>query len=229
MKKTILILLAAAAGYCVLLAKPDLYYNKSMEYKNFTLRARGPLPERPDAVLDNAIAKIAVSEFATPDTKLVIYLPGSRGEFLFFTAFLSGDYSSVHPFTGAIFIAAADFKGDLVRTAPGAAEYRILSTEITGAAARELIRRTMKPLMYIILSDWKLRGYSERLSGGTGAFKPADTCSGKADDSSLQDYKYGLAVEFAMKEENMSFPELMKKDYSFESIEARMKKFNCGG
>lgn len=230
MNKIIILLVLAAAGvYGLLVAKPALYYNQSLEYKNFTLRFRGAAPERVDVALDNASGKISASELFTPETKFEIYLPGGRGEFLFFTAFQSGAYSRINPFTGAIFIAAADFKSDQARTAPGATATRVLGLEIAGVAGREMMRRKVKPLTYLSMGEWKLRGYAEKLSGGNGIFKPADICTGDAKDPDLQDYKYGLAVDFAMKEDGLSFPELMDKDYKYEGLEARMKKITCGG
>ena len=230
MKKIVMLLILAAAGvYFLLVAKPSLYYSQSLEYKNFTLRFRGAAPERVDVALDNALAKITASEFFTPDTKFDIYLPGGRSEFLVFTAFQSGAYSRINPFTGAVFIAAADFKSDQARTAPGAPATRVLGLEIAGAAGREMMRRKVKPLTYISMGEWKLRGYAEKLSGGNGIFKPADLCTGGAKDPDFVDYKYGLAVEFAMKEDGLSFPELMDKEYKYEGLEERMKKITCGG
>ena len=230
MKKTMLLLIAAAAGgYWLLLSKPGLYYGKSLEYKNFTLRARGYLPDRMDFVLDKVHEKISAAELFTPDKKFEIYLPGSRSEFLFFTPFQKGEYSRVNPFSGAIFVASADFPADRARPAPGAAGYRTLSDELAGAAAREMVRRAVRPLTYLSMRDWKVRGYAERLSGGTGAFTPADICSGKDEDAAFLDYKYGLTVDFAMKEEGISFAELLTRDYSYESVAGRLKKMHCGG
>lgn len=229
MKKTLILsIVAVVGGYWLLRAKPDIYFNKSLEYKNFTLLARGAIPEGTDIALDNAYTKIAASEFTGPDTKFRIYLPASRNEFLFFTAFQTGDYSRVNPFTGAIFIAAADFKSDQARTAAGAPDPRVLNSEIAGAAARELVRRALKPLTYLAMSEWKLSGYSERLSGGTGAFTPTDICPGKADAPGLQEYKYGLAVDYAQRVDGLGFTELLNKDYSYEKAEAGLLGTHCG-
>ncbi|MEK7722694.1 MAG: hypothetical protein AAB359_09940 [Elusimicrobiota bacterium] len=226
MKKTLLLLIVAG-GYWLLLARPGLYYDKSLEYRNFTLRARGALPERADVVLDKVYDKISTSELFAPDKKFYIYLPGGRNEFLFFTPLLNGTYARVNPFNGSVFIAAADFGADRARTAPGAAEYRALSTELAGAAAREMARRAVKPFTYLIMSDWKLRGYSELLSGGAGTYMPADICKGE--NPAMLDYKYGLAVEYALRVEGISFNELLNKDYSYEKVAEGLKKMTCGG
>jgi hypothetical protein len=206
-----------------------MYYGKSLDYKNFTLRARGELPSNAEGVLDKVYEKISASELYKPEKKFDIYLPGSRNEFVFFTLLQNGDYSRVNPYNGAIFIASADFGADRARPAPGAAAYRTLSDELTAAAAIELVRSAVEPLKYIFMKEWKARGYAERLAGGTGAFTPADICSGKEDDRALLDYKYGLTVEFAMKEEGISFPELLNKEYSYEKAAAGVKKTYCGG
>jgi len=107
------------------------------------------------------------------------------------------------------------------------AEHRALSSEIAGAGARELARRTVEPLTYLVMSDWKLRGYSERLSGGTGAYQPADICKGS--DPAMLDYRYGLAVDFAIKVDGLTITELLNKNHNYEKVEEGLKKMNCGG
>ncbi len=229
MKKILFFLfLAAAGGYLLLQARPDLYYSNKLEYKNFTLWTRGPVPEVVESSLDKAFEKISSSELFKPDYKFDIYIPGSRNEFVFFTLFSNGEYSRVNPFNGNIFIAAPDFRADRARKAAGDSDYHSLSGEIIAAASRVLVRRSVETLTFLLIDDWKLRGYAERLSGGTGAFAPADLCSGKTADPDLQDYRYGMAVDFAMREGQLTVSELMGKDLSFESVEGRMKKIQCG-
>jgi len=173
MKKIILLLIAAAfGGYLLFLAMPGLYFNRSLSYKSFTIRTRGPLPEKVEEVLDRAYEKISASGLYRPETRFNIYLPETRKEFLFFTPMQKGDFYRSNPYNGAIFLAASDFGADRVRTESGASEYHVLSIEIVAAAAREIIRSSLPALTYLVLADWKLRGYAERLSGGTGEFKP---------------------------------------------------------
>jgi hypothetical protein len=231
MKKIFLLLIVAAAGgYWLVLSKPGLYYGKSLEYKNFTLKARGALPENAEGVLDKVYQKLSSAELFSEDQKFDIYLAGGRKEFLFFAPFQNGDYYRVSPFGGAIYIASADFGADQARTAPGVAAYRSLSTELTRAAAAELVRRAVKPLTYLFMRDWKIRGFAERVSGGTETFKPEEICTReKASEDAFLDYTYGQAVEFVMKDEVISFSDLLGKEYSYESVAGRMKKMNCGG
>lgn len=230
MKKIILlIILAIAGGYWLLLAKPGLYFDKTREYRSFTLHARGALPENMDAVLDKAYDRISAAEIFPQfqDKKFDIYLTSGRNEFLFFTPFQHGDYYRVNPRYGHIYMAPSDFASDQVRTAPGVKEYKALSLEIAGAAAREMVRRLVEPLKYMFMSEWKLRGYSERVNGGTGTYMPADICKG-ADPARL-DYEYAQAVDFAIRVDGLSVVDLMNKDYSYETVEKALKKMNCGG
>ena len=228
MKKIILLVILAAAGvYWLLLEKPGLYFDKIREYRIFTLHARGALPENMDAVLDKAYNKISAAELFSQDKKFDIYLTAGRNEFLFFTPFQQGNYYRVNPARGYIYMAPSDFVSDQIRTAPGAKEYKALSLEIAGAAAREMARRLVEPLKYMLMSEWKLRGYSERVNGGTGTYMPADICKG-ADPARL-DYEYGQAMDYAIRVDGLSIVELLGKDYSYETVEKALKKMNCGG
>lgn len=223
MKKIIfLLVLAAAGGYWLLLSKPGLYFDKAAEYRVYSLHARGAVPENREAVLDKAYEKISSSELFNADRKFNIYLTGSRNEFLFFTPFQEGEHYRVSPLNGNIFIAPADFAADKMAGAPGAA----LSAALTGAAARELARSVVDKLKYVLMSDWKLRGYSERVTGGTGSYVPADICKG-ADPARL-DYEYGLAVDYALRVDGISITELLNKDYSYEVVAEGLKKNTCG-
>lgn len=228
MKKVLfLILLAAAGGYWLLLTRPGLYFDKKLEYRCFTLNARGALPEKTEAVLDRVYDKLAASDFFNADKILNIYLTGGPNEFSFFAPYQASAYARVNAASGAIFIAAADFAADEVRTTPGAPARRTLSSEIAAAAAREQVRRTLKPLSYLMMDDWKLRGFSERVSGGTGEYQPADIC--KSEDPAMLDFKYGLVVDYAVKLDGLSMTEFMNKDYSYEKAAETVKKLNCGG
>lgn len=228
MKKVFIVFVVLAGIYALLLSKPELYFGKSFAYKGFTVRAHGELPEQIAARLDGAYEKIAASELFKENASFELIVPSSRGEFVFFTPLQKGEFSRVNPFHGAIFLAAADFKAGEVRTAPGAAQTRRLSSEIAGAAARELSRRLFKPLSYLFRADWEIRGYAAHIAGLTGEFSPPDACSA-ASTTDLEDYRHGLMVETIMKEDNIGFNELINRNMSFETAEDRMKKTHCGG
>lgn len=228
MKKVLMVFVVLAGIYALLLAKPELYFGKSFAYRGFTVRAHGELPEQIQARLDGAYEKIAVAELFKENASFELIVPKSRAEFLFFTPLQKGEFSRVNPFHGAIFLAAADFRAGEVRTAPGAAQSRRLSSEIAGAAAREMSRRLFKPLSYLFRDDWEIRGYAAHVAGLTGEFSPSDACSAAA-TTDLTDYKHGLMVETIMKEDVISFSELINRNMRFETAEDRMKKAHCGG
>jgi len=228
MKKIFILLLLAACGYGLLLARPGIYFNRSLTYKNFTLRAHGQLPDSAGPVLDSAIARLSASELYKAGANFDLYLPSGSGEFLFFTPLQGGDYSRVNPFSGAIFLAAADFKTDEARTAQGAPGPRMLAAEIASASTRELARRFLRPLPYIFREDWEIRGYCSIISKVNAQRSPADICSAGADPA-LTDYKYGLMVDWVMKEEQLTFTGLLDREYSRDHAEEMLKKTDCGG
>ncbi|MDD2805305.1 MAG: hypothetical protein PHV33_07095 [Elusimicrobiales bacterium] len=228
MKKFIVLLAGLFFCYLLLLAKPEFYFSKSVAYKCFTLRAHGELPASTEASLDAAYEKLAASELFKENDSFEIIVPKTRGEFLFFTPLLKGRYSRVNPFHGAIYLAAADFaKGD-ARAEPGAPDFRKLSSEIAGAAARDQARRRFRPLSYLFRNDWEIRGYSSRVSGLTSDFSPSDACTA-ATSPDLEDFRYGLMLETVLKEDNISFTDLLDRNMSYEKAEERLKRAHCGG
>lgn len=229
MKTVILLLLAClASAWALLVAHPDLYYGQKADYRNFTLHASGQLPTGTEAVLDRVLDHLAGTEFYTPEKKIDVYLPASRGEFLFFAPLQSGERLRLNPFTGCIFIAAADFAADKALRAPGDADYTSLTYELASLSARELARRTMQPLTYLVISEWKIAGYGEKVSGGSGAFNPSDICGGQPASPALKAYEYGQAVDFVMREESVPASALFDKSYSYESVDRRLKDRVCG-
>lgn len=228
MKKIFALLAGLFFCYLLLLAKPELYFSKSLAYKCFTVRAHGALPASVEASLDAAYEKLAASELFKETDSFEVIVPASRGEFLFFTPLLRGIYSRVSPFHGAIYLAAADFaKGD-ARAEPGGRDFRKLSSEIAGAAARDQARRRFQALTYLFREDWEIHGYSARVSGLTSDFSPADVCSA-ATSPDLEDFKYGLMLETALKVEQISFAELLDRKMSYEKAEQLLKQAHCGG
>lgn len=228
MSKVIAFLAALLACYALLLAKPELYFSKSVNYGKFTVRTHGEAPASVEASLDAAAEKLAASELFNESDTFEIYAAKSPGEFKFFTPFLDGAYSRVNPFHGAIFLAAADFSKGEARTEPAAKEFRKLSSEIAAAAARDQARRLFRPLSYLFRNDWEIRGYAVRVSGGSGDFSPSDAC-GAPSGPDQEDYKYGLMLDTVMKEDNISFRDLLNRNMSYEAAGERLKKTHCGG
>mgnify|MGYP007111633438 CR=1 FL=1 len=223
-----LIVLVLAGGYALLAAKPGLYYGRSMEYRNFTLHARGDLPTGVDTALDRAIDRLGASEFFSADKKFDVYLPATPGEFRFFAPFMKNERVRLNPFTGDIFLAAADFKEDKLRREASEHDYRPLGASLAGAAARELARRMVEPLTYLTMSEWRIGGYAELISGGMGMFNPPDICAGRRDDPELLAYEYGLAVDMMMKEENEPYHEVLNKSYAYDDVRRRLTVRYCG-
>lgn len=227
-KKIFAVLFALLAVYVFLLSKPELYFSKSVTYKNFTVRAHGEAPAGLEASLDAAHEKLAASELFKETDTFEIIVPRSAGEFKLFTPFQSGEYSRVNPLHGAIFLAAADFSKSEAHSAPGSPDFRKLSTEIVNAAARDQARRRFRPLSYIFRNDWEIRGYAAKTSGLTGDFAPSDACSA-ATSPDLRDFRYGLMLETVMKEDVVSFADLLERNMSHEQAEQRLKRTHCGG
>lgn len=230
MKNTIIFLLVmSAAIYSVLLAKPDMYFSKRVDYREFTVRSRVQMNSAEvEGTLESARERIAASELFKEGMRFEIYLPSSRGQFAFFTPLQKGDYVRASALNGGIFIAAADFKSGEARKEPGDAKYRSLSSVITAGAAWEMTRRKLRPLTYVFMHEWKVRGYAAILAGLNGDFSPSDACAATGTPEQ-QDYRYRLMLETVLKEEQVFYNDLLDKNLSYQNAEQRLKKAHCGG
>ena len=222
-----LLLLGLLAAYGLLLAKPDLYFNRKLEHGPFVLHSRGPLPEGPEAALDEAAEAIAAADIYLQGSKFDVYLPSTRGQYRFFTPLLSGDYFRVGPFNGAIYLANADFLTKDARPEAGSEQRRPLRGVLVAAAAWDMVRLKVRPLTFFAMDKWAVKGYAELLSGGTGEFNQQDAC-GTADRPGLEDYRYGQMLDRVLKEENTVFNDLLGRNYSRELAESRFRKAYCG-
>jgi hypothetical protein len=229
MKNTIIFLLVmSAAIYSVLLAKPDMYFSKRVSYREFTVHTRVPMNvSEVEGTLESARERIAASELFKEGMKFDIYLPSSRGQFAFFAPLQKGEYVRVSALHGGIFIAAADFKSGEARKMPGDAKYRSLSSIITVGAAWEMTRRRLRPLTYMFMHEWKVRGYAAILAGLNGDFSPSEACAA-AGTPEQQDYRYRLMLETVLKEEQVFYNDLLDKNFSYQNAELRLKKAHCG-
>ena len=229
MKNTIIFLLVmSAAVYSVLLAKPDMYFSKRVVYREFTVHTRVPMNSAEvEGTLESARERIAASELFKDGMKFNLYLPSSRGQFAFFTPLQNGDYVRVSALNGGIFLAAADFKAGEARKEPGDAKYRSLSSVITAGAAWEMTRRKLRPLTYMFMHEWKVRGYAAILAGLNGDFSPADACAA-AGTPEQQDYRYRLMLETVLKEEQVFYNDLLDSNFSYATAEQRLRKAHCG-
>ena len=227
MKKLIFIALLLAAGaYALLQWKPGLYYGESAAFDNFTLHSSEPLQGDAARLIVLAKERLATSEFNDPAQNFDVYLATAARDYAFFTPFCKDPNVCVNALNGHIFIGPADLDKDII-LADSINETRRFSAVLAGAAARDLIRRKMRPLSYVMLSEWMLRGYSG-LIGGTGERMPAEICEKAFPEwTMMRDYEYRLGVEFEMSEERINFRGLLEKNSDFEPIEKQMKRRYC--
>jgi len=158
MKKLIFFtLLLAGCVYALLQWQPGIYFGEKSVFDNFTLHTSEPLQGDPAKTMAIAKNKIAASEFFTPEAAFDVYVAAGPGDYAFFTPFCKDHYACVNPFNGHIVIVPPDLAKNQVTGAPEG-EARDFSAVLAGAAARDLVRRSMRPLAYLVLSDWLLRG-----------------------------------------------------------------------
>jgi hypothetical protein len=227
MKKLLFILLLlAACAYAALQWKPGLYYGESAVFDNFTLHSSEPLQGDVARLIVMAQERLATSEFYAAGSSFDVYIATAARDYGFFTPFCKDRSVCINPLTGHIFIAPVDLSKDFV-LAESINETRRFSAVLAGAAARDLIRRKMRPLSYILLSEWLLRGYSG-LIGGTGERMSSEICDKTfAEGTVMRDYEYRLAVEFELSEERITFWGLLEKNPEYALVEKQMVRRYC--
>lgn len=216
----------AAGAYALLQWKPGLYYGESAVFDNFTLHSSEPLQGDVARLIVMAQEKLGTSEFYAAGGSFDVYLTTAARDYGFFTPFCKDRNVCINPLNGHIFIAPTDLSKDVI-LAESINETRRFSAVLAGAAARDLIRRKMRPLSYMMLSEWMLRGYSG-LIGGTGERMPSEICANAFPEwTMMRDYEYRLAVEFELGEERINFWGLLQKNPDFDPVEKQLKLRYC--
>ncbi|MBU2575229.1 MAG: hypothetical protein KKH28_14260 [Elusimicrobia bacterium] len=223
------LVLILSAAYGAITVYPGMFFSSSHDYKNIAVYSHEPLKEGANGLLGQVSEKISAGEFFDAGQKFEVYLAGGYGEYALFTLFCRKDYACLHPLTGKLFLASADFEKKRSYISGDESKGRPLDAVLTRGLAKAQVREKMGGLTYFFLGEWKTEGYAEHVAGETEGWDPAEICREKAaNDPVLRHLKYRLIVELVSNEDRMGYPVLMKENYSYEGVEKRVKKRYCG-
>lgn len=207
---------------------PDMFFSGSHVYNNITLHGGGQLKENVDELLDRVEAKISADEFVGPGQKFDVYLASGYGKYAFFAPFCRKEYACVHPLTGRVFLASADFEKNTAYSSQDTTRGRPLDAVLTRELVKAQIKKTMGDLAYLSVSDWKKEGYAEHIAGETRDEAPSAICEeNPARKEYLSLLEYRLMVETVKSENDVSYPALMKSNYGYDSVSKKVRQRHC--
>ena len=221
--------LLAALAYCGVTFYPSVFFSSNYVYKNLTLYTHDPLRESPDKLLSAIYEKISSDDFYNSDQNLEVYLTGRYREYVFLAPFCRKDYSCVHPLSSKVFIASSDMDKNLAY----APRRRGIGRDLAGVITHELVKAQIKDKMgflnYAFLPDWRKEGYAEHIAMETQHLDPAAFCAGNSGtDLALPYLENRLIVEMLKAEDDISYPVLIKGNYSHEGVLSRVEQKYCG-
>lgn len=220
--------LILSVAYGVVMAYPGVLFPAGRDYKNITVYSHEPLKEGADELLGHVSEKISTDAFFDAGQKFNVYLTSGYGEYAFFAPSCRKDYACLHPLTGKVFVASADFEKKRSYSSGDESKGRPLDAVVTRALVKAQIKKKMGDLTYFSLGEWKTEGYAEHVAGETEGWDPVEICQEKAaDDPVRRHLKYRLIVELVNSEDRLDYPVLMKENYSYEGVEKRVKKKYC--
>jgi len=221
--------LFAAIAYSGVTVYPSALFSSSYSYKNLTLYTHDPLKEPPNKILSEIYERISADDFYDAGQSFEVYLAGSYAEYVFLAPFCRKDASCAHPVSDKIFIASSDMDKDLAYGPRGGGLGRNLGRVITHEIVKTQIKNKMGALDYFFMSDWRKEGYAEHVAMETRDLAPASFCEGSGwSDPALPYLKNRLIVELIVLEDSLSYPVLMKTNYSYESAQKRVENRYCG-
>jgi hypothetical protein len=222
---------ALAAAYVVILLHPQPLFAYTLQRGNITLHARQALPVEAEAMLDDALARVARSPLHDADRMHHVFLCGTPGVYAFFTSWQrrSGAVAQTWGF-GNVFIRPADVRRGRVIGASGVEKggdrtlAYYVAHEVTHAMTADRVGRWR----YRGLAAFQTEGYADYVAFA----RPVDLRVGRADltakaldmDPHRSGHydRYRLLVGYLLQRRHVSVGDLLARPLDRERTEREL-------
>ncbi|MEI7530272.1 MAG: hypothetical protein WCK76_15145, partial [Elusimicrobiota bacterium] len=195
---------------------------------NLTVYSSEPLAGSSHAVIDRALEKASSNDIFDPQQKFEVYIVGDASRYALLAPFCRKAFSCLHPLTGKIFLAEADFEKNLAHNPGGTEDPRALENVITHELVKAQEKNKLGALPYIFLDDMKKDGYAEHIVMETAGTELSEMCSKNEKRATLTRFLADrLTLEQVQLETDLNYPTLLKNDTGGETTTERLKQKYC--
>ncbi len=220
--------LLAAAVYTGIALYPKVMFGHEYTAGNLTLYSSEPLAGSSHAIIDRALEKASANDLFNSQQKFEVYIVGDPSRFALLAPFCSKAFSCLHPLTGKIFLAEADFEKNLAHNPGGTEDPRVLEHVIAHELVKAQEENKLGALTYIFLDDMKKDGYAEHIVMETAGTELSEICSKNEKRATLTRFLADrLTLEQVQVETDLNYPTLLKNDKGDETTTVRLKQKYC--
>lgn len=209
--------------YSVLIAYPNMLFGKPYTFQNFKVYSTQPLDGAMRKVLEESSRKLAASELNNKSLQHTVFLCNDYKLYTLLAPFARTSFACNYPFVHNIFIANANVQKNEAYKNDASDRYtRSLSALIAHEVTHTLMEHKMGFWKSRSMEDWKAEGYCDFI-GNSGAGTPTEQKAflqrSKNDERNGTRYKkYGIAVDYLMREKKMRFEEMRLSDLSLAQV-----------
>ena len=225
LKRAAFILLLFYAG---LQAFPQVLFAHSVSAPGITLYSRDPLPPEASACLTRAAGLLQASELAVPGRQERIFVCDAPWVFHLFSPTSTQAFACSVPLTDNVFIATANYRRDVARSAAPNYNSRSLSAVIAHEITHGLIRHHLGWWRGVGLPAWVAEGYCDYVAR-EGSFPAPEgwrlMTSGQGDPSmSFRYFEYRQMVRYLAEDEHLSFDQIVARANDPAAVEAATRQ-----
>lgn len=217
------VLSIVALLYLAIVTYPNLFFEHSFKYKNYTIYATTPIDSNIEAVINETETKLLASEIYDKKMHHDIYICNDEKLYTFFALFARKAFACNMPFSNNIFVANGTISKNEAYKYDSADVYtRPLSHLFAHEITHSFIEKEIGFLSSKILASWKNEGYCEFIGYGKdiGIKEDLDFLKKNANSSMRSDYykKSHIAVNYLKTVQKITFKNLVDTNLSLDQV-----------
>jgi hypothetical protein len=194
-----------------------------LKYKNFHIQSTEPIDNKIISILDEAEAKLSLSEIYDSTLQHDIYLCNNFGLYTLLAPLSRRAFACNYPLFNNIFVAEIDLpKNEAYKNNPNDSYSREISSLIAHEISHTFIEKRLGFWKFRTLSPWKNEGYSEYVGLGRRELSDEDKefigIHQNNKKPGIDYHKYYIAANYLVGFKQLSFDELMATDKSLADV-----------